>query len=89
MCKTKIQITTIQIKQNIIEIADWNISQCCMPYTLKGLDPTFCIGVNLYLSTCCFLGCLDLRQMQAMMDTHTPAAVTETKTADGILAIKR
>ena len=50
-----------------------------LPYTLKGLDPTFCIGVNLYLSICCFLECLDLRQMQAMMDTHTPTAVTETK----------
>lgn len=31
-------------------------------------------GVNLYLSVCCFLECLDLRQMQAMMDTHVPTA---------------
>ena len=46
--------------------------------TMKGLDTTMST-VTLYLSVRC-LECLDLRQMQAMMDTHIPTAERMKKT---------
>ena len=46
--------------------------------TMNGLDRTMST-VTLYLSVCC-LESLDLRQMQAMMDTHIPTAERMKKT---------
>ena len=45
---------------------------------MNGLATTMST-VTLYLSVCC-LECLDLRQMQAVMDTHIPAAERMKKT---------